>query len=128
MQLRSARLCLDCEELHEEPQCPICTSEAFVYITRWIPVDARRTRKRAVPRPAAAPRVSGLVKGGAVGLAAFAAARWLLNQPADSGPGKPGGPGGPGGPSETKGPGKADGTGGAASNAGTDDEFLDDAE
>lgn len=84
MQLRSARLCLDCEELHEDPQCPVCTSEAFVYITRWIPVDARRTRKRAVPRPANAPRVSTFVKGGAVGLAVLAAARWLLHTPADA--------------------------------------------
>jgi hypothetical protein len=81
MQLRSARLCLDCEELHEEPQCPVCTSEAFVYITRWIPVDTRRTRKRAVPRPAPAPRVSHFVKGGAVGLAVLAAARWLTHTP-----------------------------------------------
>ena len=23
MQLRRARLCLDCEELHEEPHCPV---------------------------------------------------------------------------------------------------------
>lgn len=84
MQLRSARLCLDCEELHEDPQCPVCTSEAFVYITRWIPVDARRTRKRAVPRPSSGPRVSHVVGGGAVGLAVLAAARWLLHSPTET--------------------------------------------
>jgi hypothetical protein len=78
MQLRSARLCLDCEELHEEAQCPICASEAFVFLTRWIPVDDRRTRKRrSVPRAAPPPRVSRLVKNGAVGLAVLATARWL---------------------------------------------------
>lgn len=92
MQLRSARLCLDCEELHEDAQCPVCTSEAFVYITRWIPVDARRTRKRPVPRPANSPRVSQFVKGGAVGLAVLAAARWLLHPPADDARGRTGAP------------------------------------
>src|SRR5262245_32500541 len=29
MQLRTARLCLDCEEVHEEQQCPVCASESF---------------------------------------------------------------------------------------------------
>jgi len=85
MQLRRARLCLDCEELHEEPHCPICASEAFVYLTRWLPVDDIRSRKRrlAKPRPPAVPasRVSRLVKGGAVGLAVFATARWLWSKP-----------------------------------------------
>ncbi len=82
MQLRSARLCLDCEELHEEPQCPACASEAFAYLTRWIPVDERKKRKRAAPRPPAKPRVSGFVTGGAVGFALLATARWLLREPA----------------------------------------------
>lgn len=86
MQLRSARLCLDCEELHEEPQCPACASEAFVYLTRWVPVDERKTRKRATPRPASSPRVSSFVKGGAVGLAVLATARWLLRNPPGSAP------------------------------------------
>jgi hypothetical protein len=87
MQLRSARLCLDCEELHEESQCPICASEAFVFLTRWVPVDDRRGRKRPVPRPASPPvRVSRLVKGGALGLAAIATARWLLRNPRSQSP------------------------------------------
>jgi hypothetical protein len=82
MQLRSARLCLDCEELHEESQCPICASEAFVFLTRWVPVDDRRGRKGSIPRTAPPPaRVSRLVKGGAVGLAVIATARWLLRNP-----------------------------------------------
>ena len=29
MQLRTARLCLDCEEVHDEAQCPVCASETF---------------------------------------------------------------------------------------------------
>ena len=37
MQLRVARLCLDCEEIHDQRTCPICGSESFAYISRWIP-------------------------------------------------------------------------------------------
>jgi hypothetical protein len=40
MQLSVARLCLDCQEIHEEDRCPICTSEAFAFMTRWVKIDA----------------------------------------------------------------------------------------
>ena len=36
MRLDDARLCLDCEEIHEEQECPACGSEAFAFLTRWI--------------------------------------------------------------------------------------------
>jgi hypothetical protein len=36
MRLDDARLCLDCEEIHEEQECPSCGSEAFAFLTRWI--------------------------------------------------------------------------------------------
>ena len=48
MQLRMARLCLDCEEVHDDYQCPVCASDQFTYLTRWVPVPERRER----PRPA----------------------------------------------------------------------------
>jgi hypothetical protein len=48
MQLRTARLCLDCEEIHAEYRCPVCASEAFTYITRWVPAPERRSQPRAV--------------------------------------------------------------------------------
>jgi hypothetical protein len=51
MQLRSARLCLDCEEVHDAPRCPACASETFTYITRWVPAPERRRR----PRPDSSP-------------------------------------------------------------------------
>ena len=78
MQLRTARLCLDCEEVHEGQQCPVCASESFVYLTRWVPVEERRARR---PRPASlAPepsRTARWAKRGAIGIAAIAASRWL---------------------------------------------------
>jgi len=88
MQLRDARLCLDCEEIHDEPHCPLCASEAFTYVSRWVPTAERRPARPRVPtapveHEAAAPRrVSRLVTGGAVGLAMLATARWLLRTPA----------------------------------------------
>jgi hypothetical protein len=49
MQLHTARLCLDCEEIHEGSTCPVCTSESFAFITRWIPAPERRKRPRPEP-------------------------------------------------------------------------------
>jgi hypothetical protein len=48
MKLRDARLCLDCDEVHNDGMCPICGSESFAFISRWVPLpDASRP-----PRPA----------------------------------------------------------------------------
>jgi len=93
MQLRTARLCLDCEEVHDAQQCPACASESFAYITRWVPAPERREQKRVLepPRPAelqayrtlldAAPKPAGpvwrLARQGAVGLALVGVAGWL---------------------------------------------------
>lgn len=52
MQLRAARLCLDCEEVHDEYRCPACASDEFTYISRWVPVPESRRLK---PRPARVP-------------------------------------------------------------------------
>ena len=46
MQLRVARLCLDCEEIHAARTCPRCTSESFALISRWVPAPERRSRPR----------------------------------------------------------------------------------
>lgn len=49
MKLQRARLCLDCEELHEGQQCPVCASEVFAFVTRWVP--PREKRPQTTPRP-----------------------------------------------------------------------------
>lgn len=93
MQLRNARLCLDCEEVHEAQQCPACASETFAFITRWVPVPERRQRPRTAepsdpqaldtykelltPEPQRRARSWKVVRGGAVGLAVFGVAGWL---------------------------------------------------
>ena len=53
MNLRDARLCLDCEELHTEERCPVCASEASCFLIRWIPSnddDERGPRERSHAR------------------------------------------------------------------------------
>lgn len=46
MQLRKARLCLDCEELHDQRHCPVCASEAYAFLTQWMPAPERRKKPR----------------------------------------------------------------------------------
>src|SRR5262245_57069490 len=85
MQLRTARLCADCEEVHEAQQCPICGSEAFAFLSRWIPVEERRGRHRPPPVANVTPERSALkhwVTVGTVGLAAVAVGRWFWSSTA----------------------------------------------
>lgn len=94
MQLRMARLCLDCEEIHDRQECPACGSESFGYISKWIPAPERRSHPRPSPEDAnqqadiyrqlidgtPPPRRSNRgrwLTGGALGVAAISAAGWL---------------------------------------------------
>lgn len=52
MQLRVARLCLDCEELFVGDICPVCASERFAFLSTWLPVEERRRWRRPAPKPA----------------------------------------------------------------------------
>lgn len=83
MQLRVARLCLDCEDVHDSQQCPVCASETFAYLTRWVPAPERRNQ----PRPAAgeqrdhapaAPSRKKLVGYGMLGVGVVGLAEWFL--------------------------------------------------
>jgi hypothetical protein len=91
MQLHTARLCLDCQDVHDGATCPICGSESFAYISRWIPAPERRSKPRPLePSPdvetyrqllapeRAQPSASRWLKRGAFGLAAVSAAAWVL--------------------------------------------------
>ena len=96
MQLRSARLCLDCEEVHDAEICPSCASETFTFISRWVPAPERRVKPRPTtspeaevyktllnpePAPSAARR---LFKPGMVGLTALGLAGLFLGRKAVS--------------------------------------------
>ena len=52
MQLRTARLCLDCSEVHDAQRCPACASESFAYLTRWVP---ETERQKGPPRAESSP-------------------------------------------------------------------------
>jgi hypothetical protein len=50
MKLDAARLCLDCDEVHDEQICPTCGSEAFAFLTRWVKASGEhRTERRPAP-------------------------------------------------------------------------------
>ena len=88
MQLRNARLCLDCEEVHDALQCPMCASETFAYVTRWVPIPETRQ-----PRPDSSPeaevyrqlvsetpqpsRGKQILRQGALALTAIGVIGWL---------------------------------------------------
>jgi hypothetical protein len=91
MQLHTARLCLDCQEVHEAGACPICGSESFAFITRWIPAPERRLKARPERAPndvdtyrqllaadAASPKTHQWLKRGALVAAAVTVAGWLF--------------------------------------------------
>jgi hypothetical protein len=77
MQLNLARVCLDCEEVHDGQQCPVCASESFAYVSRWVPRLDPRPVKPA-PRPIARPsRTQSIVfGGGVVSLLAYGLMHW----------------------------------------------------
>ncbi len=94
MKLTNARLCLDCDEVHDEHQCPMCTSESFAFIKRWVPTPERAPAPVATPtrdektityrallgvdsKPTITKR---LLRSGAVGLTVLGAAGWLLRK------------------------------------------------
>jgi hypothetical protein len=78
MQLRIARLCIDCEEIHDSLQCPVCASEAFEYVTRWIPAREGRVQKRPVVPPAPPPNKGKLVGYGILGLGIVGLTQWFV--------------------------------------------------
>jgi hypothetical protein len=54
MQLRVARLCLDCEELFVGDTCPVCASQRYAFLSTWLPVEERRRWRKPPPKAAEA--------------------------------------------------------------------------
>jgi hypothetical protein len=97
MQLGTARICMDCEEIHDQPHCPVCGSEMFAYLSRWIPSPERRIPK-STPTPtdgerlqayrellgaATQPKAARWARRGALGLAAMLATGLLWRRSAN---------------------------------------------
>jgi hypothetical protein len=55
MRLMNARLCLDCEELHDQQHCPVCGSESFAFLTRWVTPSDTQAAEPSTPRAARPP-------------------------------------------------------------------------
>lgn len=64
MQLRIARLCLDCEEVYGlADTCPVCASTRYAFLSTWLPVEERRKwRGRAPQAPVPEPGVLNAVR------------------------------------------------------------------
>ena len=77
-----ARLCLDCEEVHDAQQCPVCASETFAYLTRWVAAPERRKTPRqpveSPPPTPARPSNRAMIGYGVIGLGVVGLSRWLL--------------------------------------------------
>ena len=98
MQLRTARLCLDCEEVHDSQHCPVCASEAFSYLSRWVPAPERRRRPRSansaeaevyrrltdrLTAPPERPKWQRVLGQSAMGLAVAGVVGWLMSRTGD---------------------------------------------
>lgn len=75
MQLRVARLCLDCEELHVDNRCPRCVSERYAFVTNWLPSEERRRWKR--PQVTSSTNLEKGLNG-----IAHSITRWFRGEPA----------------------------------------------
>jgi len=94
---------MDCEEIHDVQTCPVCGSETFAFISRWIPAPTERRRR---PRPVEPektmtvntyrellsptnPPPSGVarwLRRGAVGVAALTAVGWAWQRRSGTAP------------------------------------------
>jgi hypothetical protein len=95
MRLAAARLCLDCEEVHDGDRCPVCGSETFAFLKRWVmpaalaqgnrpirqnvrPSESSEQLKRyqqLLERDRLPSRKRSLIARGTIGLAILGAAR-----------------------------------------------------
>src|SRR5712691_8345193 len=102
MRLALARLCLDCEEVHDGDRCPVCGSETFAFLKKWVPPTALaegslrlrqdvrssgspeqlKTYQQLLEPDRSASRKRSLIARGALGLAILGAVRlvWHLGK------------------------------------------------
>ncbi len=66
MQLRLARVCLNCEEVHEAQNCPVCASETYAFLKKWVPVEDRRALPRRPSKIFSPTKAQTVMFGGGV--------------------------------------------------------------
>ncbi|MBI3696860.1 MAG: hypothetical protein HY238_18740 [Acidobacteria bacterium] len=79
IELKRARLCLDCEMIFEGAACPACTSGSFVPVTRWIRPTELTELVQPAPLPPPAPKPRRLLRKSLyVGLGAYGVWKMLF--------------------------------------------------
>ena len=66
MQLRTARVCLNCEEVHDAQHCPVCASETYAFLKKWVPVEDRRVLPRRATKLFSPTKTQTVMFGGGV--------------------------------------------------------------
>jgi hypothetical protein len=97
MKLGVARLCLDCDEVHDQERCPTCASEVFAFLTRWVPRSNGRLSQPVRPAPESPEvdvyrQITGVQRNGkgrlfmrsAVGLGVLGVVGWIWRRAAQS--------------------------------------------
>jgi hypothetical protein len=98
MSLESSRLCLDCDTVFDEAQCPSCGSESYFPLSRWV-----RPAREALEVPARPARKTVKKTSLVLGGAGVAYALWKLWKHSDGqNSGNGGGPREDGGPSSAE--------------------------
>ena len=72
MSLRDAPAMSQCpHDNHDSAQCPVCASESFEFLSRWVPTQERRTKIRVEPSSGSRSAQRVVVGVGVLGGAAY---------------------------------------------------------
>ena len=91
---------MDCDEVHDAQVCPVCASETFAFLSRWVPTPPSTKVRADPPHEEAdvyrqlidqsnAPRRGRLLKQGLIGLTAVGLFGWAWRSSQASGAKKP---------------------------------------
>ncbi len=87
MPLEKARLCLECDTIHDLESCPQCGSATFFYLATWVkPARPPRPERPPAPAPPVPPKKRHWVRNTLLAGASVIAAYQLLFKPSPKKP------------------------------------------